>query len=170
MYDARKNEQTDRPPLSPEEVMDGRRFLELRNANVNTGRMYRGLAGEFAKRLFQALDGATCQKMGSRRTVINEVKRIGNRDVVVSRVVTEDVMLPPYLPDIARAIKDIGQLAFEAGEVERIWARVPKPEGIDAEVTKIGWDKLTDEDIEYMEKNGGRLPPGITIEQLKDGA
>lgn len=163
LFDRRRRETDDdssKKPLTAQQILDAARFLSMRNENLNMSRSFRALAMNLAAKLQAAVERATADRQGKRTRVIEEQR--GKR--VVHRVVQEDVTLPPALSNLASAARDLGALAMAASQNERVWAGVAVPEDVAKE--KLGWDELSDEQLEYIEANGGKLPPGITAEML----
>jgi hypothetical protein len=65
------------------------------------------------------------------------------------------------LPDIAGAVRELSGVVVAAAGAEQRLFHSKVPEG--APKPKVD---LTDEQIDFMVKNGGKLPPGVTREQL----
>lgn len=160
LYDAQKNKNSDVPPLTPNQLVDVRRFIELRNENLEMLRSFRALAAMLGNKIRQAAPEASAKRYGKRTRVIQV--RVKGR--LVDKAVTEDVELPPYLPALASGLRDLGALAFGASEQEKRWMKIEPPEG-DAP-TSTGWDDMTAEQLDYVAKNG-KLPPGYSREGLR---
>ena len=73
----------------------------------------------------RAMETAVSTRTYKRHRIIQEQR--GTK--TVERVVQEDVELPPYLPHLASAMKDMAAMAVSAGEGERMWARPIRPRG-----------------------------------------
>jgi hypothetical protein len=140
------------------EALDEQLHLATR---IETFRMMQGLralAMTFAKKINEVMPQATCNRRGKRTRVIDEVR--GKK--IVHRVVQEDVVDPPYLPDMATALKEMGTLVSMAASAEQRLFVAKAPE----DGRKVGGTELTDEQLAYIRENGGKLPPGMTREML----
>jgi hypothetical protein len=160
LWDKRARENADKP-LTEKQILDLQRFMEIRNENLNVSRSFRALASRLALRINDAIDRATASRTYKAHRVIQV--QVGKK--TVDRAVQEDVELPPYLPHLASAARDLGSLVFAAGEAERNWAKIAPPE--DVPEGETGWESLTDEQHRYIIEHEGKLPPGVTIEQLR---
>lgn len=68
-----------------------------------------------------------------------------------------------------RALQRDGKHHGEVREREKLIAKIEgnlAPLKLEV-VEKSSWDDLTPEQLDYMAKNGGKLPPGVTAEQLR---
>lgn len=160
LYDKQKRAAADQPALTPNQLVDVRKFIEMRNENLGMLRSFRALAARLSNRINEVLPSASANRYGKRTRVIDV--QHGKR--VVQKVVTEDVVIEPYLPHLASALRDLGQLAFGAGEQEKRWLKIEPPEG-DAPMTS-GWEDMTDEQLDFVARTG-KLPPGFTREGLR---
>ncbi len=154
LYDAQKNRTTDQPPLTAAEIADVRRFIETQGQNLDMMRSFKAIAARLGNRINEAINVSTAERYGKRSRVVQV--RQGKK--TVERLVTEDVALPPYLPALASALRDLGSLAFGAGDQERKWFKADPPEGEAPIATR--WKSMTDEQLDYVAKTG-RLPPGF---------
>lgn len=74
---------------------------------------------------------------------------------------------------LARLYRQVRTLQTENkhDEVHKREKLIAKIEGnlapVQVEVKKSSWDDLTPEQLDFMAKNGGKLPPGVTAEQLR---
>lgn len=166
VHDARIAAQTAMPPLTPGQVLDAKRFQEIRSENLNLARAMRGLGANLADQLRQAVANATAFRHGKRVRVIDVEVGTGKNKRTVQKVVQEDYAYPPYLPHIASAAAGVAQMMFAAGEAERSWSRAPTPEELVADGDGAGWDAMTEEQMDFVIKNNGKLPPGLTAEQI----
>jgi hypothetical protein len=159
LFDAQQSAKRDaKAAKSTTEALDENLHLATR---IETFRMMQGLralAMNVAKRLNDVLDAATCNRRGKRTRVIEEVR--GKK--IVHRVVQEDVVDPPYLPDVATAIREMSSVVVAAaGTEQRLFVAKAPEDG-----RKIGGMELTDEQLTFIRENGGKLPPGVTREML----
>lgn len=159
LWDRQKREREDKP-LTEAQVTEIQRFMQMKSENLNWSRALRALASRLANRVNDAIEAAVATRIHKRSRVIQEQR--GRR--VIERVVQEDVELPPSLPQLASAARDVASIGTMAGELERHWARIPAPDDANA---GSGWDSLTDEQMDYVIKNNGQLPPGVTHDQLR---
>jgi len=83
----------------------------------------------------------------------------------IPRTLMVDVQAPPSIHKVTASLADVASALAKtgAGEIEALMAKPPK--GGDPGKK---WD-LSDEQLVYMAKNEGRLPPGVTVEMLGEG-
>jgi len=160
----RQAEQEASKPLSPGQLLDAKRFQEIRNENLNLARAIRGMGAMLLERCRQAVERATADRVGQRTRVINVEVGEGKNKRTVQRVVKEDVIEPPYLPHLTSAVANVSEMMLRAGEAERSWSRAPTPEELVAE--SVGWTNLTEAQLEFVIKNNGKLPADVTPEML----
>jgi hypothetical protein len=156
-----EREANQRNVLSPEQVVSAERFFRLREENLQLARALRGLLAQMLQKIGPAIERAVADRHGQRTRVI-DVQR-GKR--VVQQVVKEDAAFPPYLPHLAQALRDLVGVSEIAGKAERTWAGAEAPEG--SAPVSMGWEELTPDQLRYIRENEGRLPEGVTIDQLR---
>ena len=146
-------------PIGAQVVIEAQRFKEMRDENITFGRMLRALGQKYFNKLNEALDHATAFRTGVHVRVIEE--RVGKR--VVQRVVKENVRLAPSLVELSHAYGSLGQVIKLAGEIEMRFARYEPTDGRETP----GWDALTNDQLDEIIANGGKLPDGHTIDTLR---
>lgn len=159
LYDAQMAAATDRKVAKTTvEALDEQLHLAMRLEQHRMMQGLRALAMAVSARLQGVLDTATCTREGTRYRIIQETR--GKK--VVERQVRETVVLAPYLPDVASAIREMSSVVVAAASAEQRLFVAKVPEG----ARKIGGTELTDEQITYIRENGGKLPEGVTREML----
>jgi hypothetical protein len=155
-------EHAKRAKISPQQLDEMGRWTQMREENLNVGRALRALLSKAANKVNEAVASA----VSTRSVVVQKVVQIkGRGGKMIDRVVSEVVQLPPYLPHVVQAMRALGTLASTAGASEAMWAKITVPEHLKG--ASVGWDKLTEEESAYIIANGGKLPPHVTLEQLR---
>lgn len=140
------------------EALDEQLHLATRIETFRMMQALRALAMNIATRFNKILDQATCNRNGKRTRVVDEVR--GKK--IVHRVVQEDVVLPPYLPEIATGVREMNAVVVAAAGLEQRIFTAKAPE----DGRKVGGMELTDEQLAYIRENNGKLPEGVTREML----
>jgi hypothetical protein len=148
--------------VSPQQADEMGRWVEMREENRNLARAVRAVGSRAVQRINEAVSRAT----SDRTIVVSKVVQIkGRGGKLIDRVVQEVVTAPPYLPHVVQAARAVAALVAQMGASEVMFARITVPDHLKGAST--GWDKLTKEETDYIIANGGKLPPGITIDQLR---
>jgi hypothetical protein len=140
------------------------RWTAMREENLQLGRAIRAVAQRLLLKVNEAVAASTATRMYRRKRVVQV--QVGKR--TAERQVEEDISLPPYLPHLAGATKELSGLVSQMGAHEAFFAKITVPDHLRGAST--GWDKLTDEELDHVIKNAGKLPPGVTIEMLRKRA
>lgn len=161
--EAVKAAQAKSAPTAETVVIEAMQFKKIRHENLEMALVLRSFIKRMTSMVYDELPNATLYRQGTQVRVIDVDIGKPGKPKIIQRVVKENVRLPPYLPDMMRAVSEAMQAAKVAGDAERLWARFIPPEG----EGNIGWDSLTDEQLDEIEKNEGRLPEGWTLESLR---
>ena len=165
VYDRQRAAETAKTAnVSPAQADEMGRWVQMRTESMSVGRALRAMAQRLAIKLNQEVDRAVSTRVVQERRY-RDVK-VGKR--VVQRLEVVNVTLPPYLPALAEAASAITRTASAAGAMEAFWAKITAPDHLKG--ASEGWDKLTPSELDYIVENGGKLPPGVTIEQLRSRA
>lgn len=153
-------------PLTTEEIQTLKVFLGVKVESANNLRAISGLAQNMLLKLQTAAERASADRHGTSRRVVVDVVTTGTGKQTVRRethkTVTEDVVLPPYLPHIVQAMKMAAEVIAIAHDGVRRWMQA-NPGDLDRGSVK---SPLTDVQLQFMVDNDGKLPPGVTREQL----
>lgn len=125
-----------------------------------------GLAGLIEK-LRTLVDHAPITEIKAvRRTVFEEHLDTSGRVVKrVPRTVTEDVEVTPNIVAAAGALVDATTALGRIGHHEILTAHSKEPDWMRGK--KRGWQNLTEEQLDYIRKNNGKLPDGVLLEELE---
>jgi lambda repressor-like predicted transcriptional regulator len=162
LFDRQKGAAKRAQPLTVEEVQTLKTFLEIKVENANALRALSGSAQSIVATLRAAMERATCDRQGTRRRVVVDVTGTGKNRREVHKTVTEDVLLPPYLPNVVSALEAAARVVAISDAGVHRWMTV-QPGDLDRGVSK---SPLTPEQMQYIIDHDGKLPEGVTREQL----
>lgn len=166
MYDRQRREIEDRP-MSKHQAINEALFRLLRSENMNQLLAQRAAGQVMLRKIMQAVDRAVADRHAIRTWVAQETTGTGKNKRTTHRVLREDKILPPYLPELAGAAREVCAFLSAAAAEERHWIGLPMPsEAHSGTPTGWGLEGATPEDIEYIKKHDGKLPPGKTLEDL----
>lgn len=144
---------------SPERAKVARDFLAMRAEYLQ---LTHGLRSSIAQILGPLLTAIPNSNTTSIRTSLDEV--LDAKGAVTKRI-RRTVTVQPSILDLANTINQLAG-ALErtgGGELEQLLAKPPQG------ATGRRKHALTVEQIEFMAANAGKLPPGVSLEDLGDG-
>ena len=152
-------------PPDPERADLAASFIDLRLRNLEMANVVRGVLAHALLRIGSAMPGADVVEMRPVRRVVHE--EIYDKDGKVSRrvprVVTVDEPHAPTTQNLVHALREVSQIMEVVGEYTLHWGGAKAPAGMEG---RDGYERLSDEEVEYMAKNGGKLPPGVPLEKF----
>lgn len=150
----------------PERAKQARDFLQMRDEYLRIAHALRGAVAQCLAKLVPEIAGSTATTIKPVRQVHYEEVLDASGKVVkrIPRTLVVDVTVPPSIFDIAPAVHQMtGALdRIGGGELEQLFAKPPS-DGAAPRKHNLNWQQ-----IEYMAANGGRMPPGTTLDDLGD--
>jgi len=163
-YDAQHRAADD--AADPKRAQQARDFVTMRKEWLNIALGVRGMIAKAILVLQRHVDSSTAVVVRPQRQVHYEEVLDGKGRVVrrIPRTLTVDVAQAPSIHAIADSVSQLAGALDKVGggELGQLNAKPPR----EAAGERSG-KKLTDEQIQYMAENGGRPPPGVTLEDLK---
>ena len=149
---------------SPERAKSARDWIKMRDDYIEIAAGVRVGLAKSLRILVQNVDLAVATKMAPQRQVHFE-EVLDDKGAIVRRIphtLTVDVMLPPSIHAIADSFSQIASALDRTGggELEQLMANPPPG------ATGKRGHRLTAEQIRYMAENQGKIPPGVTMEDL----
>lgn len=152
---------------SPARAKEARDYLAMREEYLRIASSVRSaLVGELGI-ILPAIPGSKAAVMKAMRQV-HFVEELDDAGKVVKRTpktLVVDVQVPASVMDLVAATTQIANALDRTGggELEQILAKPPQAG------TGRKKHNLTVEQLQFMAENGGRLPPGVRLEDLGDG-
>jgi hypothetical protein len=148
----------------PKRAKEARDFLAMREEYLNITHAARAAFAQGLRVILPAIPGAAIVKTEARRQLHYEEVLDAKGAVVrrIPRTITVDVVVPLSIVELMHAahLAASGVKGIGMGELEQLMAKPPTAERKKHSLT---WDQ-----IEWMAANGGRVPPGVTADQLGD--
>lgn len=165
MFDRQKREIED-SQLDKQAPMNRAFWLLIRAEHVNSLVNLRRLNELFTAKIVEALNRTTADRHGVRTWVHQEEVGKGKNKRIVHKVLKEDTIRPPYLPEVMYAFSAAANVAAQIAGEARSWIALKEPDETKKPVIPGGLPGATQEDIEYINSHNGELPPGKTLEDL----
>lgn len=154
-------------PADPGRQEEAASWTDVRRQHLRMALQLRATLARAMIMLNEALADSTARVMKPRRTVHYEehLDKAGHVVRRIPRTMVEDVEHKPNLLAVVAALGDAGGILRGTGAHEIGMANSRDPIGLER---KPGWSALTQEQMQYIEETG-RLPPGVTLDQLERG-
>lgn len=148
--------------MTPEQAMNEAWFLARRAEIMNQLLAHRAVAAAALDKIAQAIGEATARRHAVRTWVEKETVGTGKTKRTVSKVLREDITLPPYLPHVLAAQHSLGGSIIEASAEEREWMQLERPTELPSANNETALPGATKEQVQYIIANNGKLPPGVS--------
>lgn len=147
----------------PARAKQARDWMQMREEYMNIAFGVRTAIAQGLAKILPEIKNATANTTRPvRRVHYEEVLDAAGKVVRrVPRTLTEDVVVPPSIFEVMSTINQMAG-ALErtgGGELEQLLAKPPAAPG--KKPHNLKW-----EHVEYMAVNGGRMPPGVTLDDL----
>lgn len=147
--------------MTPEQAMNEAWFLARRSEIMNQLLAHRQVASQALAKVSKAVEDGTAWRHAVRTWVERETTGTGKNKRTVSKVLREDISLPPYLPHVLAAQHALGASIVEASAEEREWMTLERPDEVPVQNGEQALPGATREQVRYIIDNNGKLPPGV---------
>jgi hypothetical protein len=153
----------DDPTRSPDAVT----FSAFQRQHMTIALAIRSVVAMAIVKAREAVAAATATTIKPMRKVVME-EHLDSTGAVFKRsprTVIEDVVVSPNLISLASALNELASALARTGMHEIKIADADTPRSM-REQEQGGFGSLTNEQIDFIAKNNGRLPPGVTLDML----